>query len=79
MSDYPNFTEDEVKFLETNGYSVLKWFALKSNFPEINKRKSELYPYEVGVEGMAMDVDGDWGWCRTWKLAKTLEEAINMK
>jgi len=79
MSDYPNFTKEETEFLESNGYSVLKWFAWKGNLPKIDKTKSELYPYEVGVEGTAMDVDGDWGWCRTWKKAKTLEEAINIR
>jgi hypothetical protein len=76
---YPYFNKEEIEFLEKNGYSVLNWFAWKDKQPKIYKNNSKLYPYEVGIEGTAMDVDGDWGWCRTWKLVETLEEAIKLK
>ena len=74
MSDYPDFTEEEKKFRESNGYSVLGWFAWNGKLPKIYKTKSELYPYEVGVEGTSMDVDGDWGW--GGKLRDKVDECI---
>jgi hypothetical protein len=78
-NNYPNFNDEETEFLKKNGYSVLNWFAWKENKPKIHKQKSELYPYQVGIEGTAMDVDGDWGWCRTWHSVKTLDEAIKLR
>lgn len=79
MSKYPNFNKEEIEFLEKNGYSVLNWFAWKKGKPNIDKQNSKLYPYSVDIEGIATDVDGDSGWCRTWKSVKTLEEAIKLQ
>jgi len=76
---YPFFDEEEIKYLKENGYSVSGWFAWKKNCPDINKTEYKSRPYEVGIEGTAMDIDGDWGWCRTWRSVKTLEEAIKLR
>jgi hypothetical protein len=32
--------------------------------------------YNLGTEGTAMDCDGDWGWCRSWRRYETLDEAL---
>lgn len=73
------FNKEETEFLEKHGYCVLKGYSWKKDCPNIDKQDSKLYPYSVGIEGTAMDVDGDWGWCRTWVNCKTLEEAINLR
>jgi hypothetical protein len=75
----PPFNEEESSFLKTNSYTILNWRAWKNNYPDINKTKSNSHPYTVGIEGTAPDIEGDWGWCRTWRSVKTLEEAINLR
>lgn len=75
------FTKGETGFLIKNNYHIASsgdW-CWKTNYPEIHKTESEIYPYKVGVEGTAYDVDGELGWCRTWHGTKSLEEAIKIK
>jgi len=32
--------------------------------------------YNLGIEGTAIDVDGNWGWCRSWRRYETLDDAL---
>lgn len=75
-----NWTSDEKLKLEQLGYSVFS----HEKYPSASKgdytlEKELLYNkiwYKVGEEGTAMDVDGDWGWCRSWSSYKTFEDML---
>ncbi len=75
-----NWTSDEKLKLEQLGYNVFS----HEKYPSASKgdyrlEKELLYNkiwYKVGEEGTAMDVDGDWGWCRSWSSYKTFEDML---
>lgn len=74
-----DYTPEELKILKQNDYHVvLGYSAFRPNYPNIDKDDSKLYPFSVGIEGTATDVDGDSGWCRTWHRCATFEEAMEL-
>lgn len=75
-----NWTSDEKLKLEQLGYSVFS----HEKYPTARRgmytlEKELLYNkiwYKVGKEGTAMDVDGDWGWCRSWSSYETFNDML---
>ena len=75
-----NWTSDEKEKLERLGYFVYCDEKYPSASKGDYKIEKELFykkvSYNLGVEGTAMDVDGDWGWCRSWSRYETLDDAL---
>jgi len=75
-----NWTSEEVAKLKDLGYFVYS----DEKYPSASKgdyriEKDLLYKkvsYNLGTEGTAMDCDGDWGWCRSWRRYETLDDAL---
>lgn len=72
------WTKEEENMLKSMGLLTYGSWASKDDITfhkEERYRKGQIW-YGVGKEGRAPDIDGDWGWCRSWSYYKTLEEAI---
>jgi len=77
-----NWSAEEVTKLKELGFFVFS----HEKYPAVSKRTYEIQKqmiggnvgYLVGEEGRAMDVDGDWGWCRSWSTKESLEDALKV-
>ncbi|MFA5953085.1 MAG: hypothetical protein WC812_00670 [Candidatus Pacearchaeota archaeon] len=79
------WTEEEKSKLEEKEYFVYsseevsfarkKDIVIRKEFCRYHLKKDKI-EYYVGIEGTAMDVDGDWGWCCTWYDYKHFEDAL---